>query len=160
MRRLFWLDRLLLVFLLPAWLVCFGLAVRSGVLEPTVWSSIFVETEANAYPAIVMFAPMVDVAGPRIGDRLIRVGEADQRNTNAFRLFADVAEAAYSAPDGLAEIEYERGGVRRVGQIPGVPLRMLAPALPLSPVFMLAGVAILLRAPRSRMARAVFHADR
>jgi hypothetical protein len=98
--RFYPLGRILLVVLTPFWYVCFGFSLRSMVLEPTVFSAILLDWEADEYPIIRMFPPFVDVAahGSQLGDRLIRVRDSDQRWTDPFSLFIALSNAE---ADGL-----------------------------------------------------------
>ena len=82
--------RVLLLVLVPFWLLCFTLAVRSVAshagstpFRVTVWQS------ADEYPEIVQFAPFVAVAeesGLRRGDRIVRIGDEDLRGANGLRV--------------------------------------------------------------------------
>ena len=83
MSRLAPLDRALVLILVPIWVVCFALAVRTQVRGATgAFVGLSVE-DADRYPALTgefshVFHPSDPLAqaGLRAGDRLVRLGDA------------------------------------------------------------------------------------
>lgn len=158
LRRVRRLDRVLLLVGVPIWLVCFGLSVRS-VLKPagalplrvTLWQA------PDAYPEVVRLADFVPVSpsGARVGDLLIRLGETDLRGASGVRFFVRFTEAAQDG--GPVPALVERDGKRIEVAIPPVSFAVLAPMVAVTPIFVAFGIAILLKAPRSEVARGVFH---
>ena len=158
-QRLHKLDRLILIVLVPLWLVCFSFCLRS-VLEPSGFISIFVPVwqAADEYPPALGFGPFVPVEeyGLSTGDRLVEIAGIDIRGFSGPEFFVCFAAAAESHE--LIPIVAERGGERFEVAVPPIRLGILWPMIPLSLSFLTFGIVILLKAPRSNLARAVFHA--
>ena len=160
MRQLRPLYRVLLAVLLPLWAVCMVLHLQVSVsgrmpaltlLEPWV-----VSDGGEAYPVVRGFRPGARVWTEHlaVGDRLLRVGEADLRGVGAVGLLARVLEQA--GPDFRAHITFERAGERRTVELPierePYPWRFLLASIGFAAV----GVLLLLRAPDSGAIRAWF----
>jgi hypothetical protein len=153
-------DRLLLVGLLPLFVLCFSLHVRevlrTGLAQPPVFA--IPGSGSDAYPTVggLRLERGIDWNDLRVGDGLIRVGDVDLRGVGYASFDAIALEQA-----GLGLVVpliFERGGERRELQ-----LRMSQYAQPWFRVpfllsFVLVGLLILLRAPGSRQAQAVFAA--
>lgn len=152
------IDRLLLLGLLPLFVLCFSLHVRevlrTGLAQPPVFA--IPGIDSDAYPTVggLRLERGIDWNDLRVGDRLIRIGDVDLRGVGYAGFDAITLEQA-----GLGLIVpliFERGGERHVLQ-----LRMSQYAQPWFRVpfllsFVLVGLLILLRAPGSRQAQAVF----
>ena len=160
MSRLRALDKALLATLIPLWVVCFVLTARS-VVRPTGLSSVYVSApdSPQEHPTLVGFRPWMrgEESGLRIGDRLLRLGAADLRGVGPLGFFARVSEEA--RPDRHVSVVYERAGQRAEVSLPVGPYAIFIwPFLPISLVFALTGVFLLLRAPPSAMSRSFFQA--
>jgi hypothetical protein len=112
------LDKLLLAVLLPIWVVCFGLGLRS-LTHPMLVPPISVRaTEADGYPILIDITPWGDSeTGLQRGDRLIRLGDTDLRGVDPLGFYARfVAQARYGHP--LPKVTYEREGERGETHLP------------------------------------------
>ena len=95
MRRIEAVDKALLAILVPIWAVCFLLSARS-VFEHRAYSSVYVSAPENgsAYPTLSAFEVDGQASGLRVGDRLLRVGEADLRGVGPLGFFLRFSEHA------------------------------------------------------------------
>ena len=159
LRRLHTLDRLLVLVLVPVWLACFALSIRAMLrpagdtsLRVTAWPS------ADVYPEVVTLAPFVPVeeAGVRPGDRLVRMAGEDMRGVGGLSFYERFLSAAWSSERVPAVAEREGHSFETT--IATVGWAVFAPLVAIAPIFAVFGIAILLKAPRSGVARATFHA--
>ncbi len=160
MRRLATLDRVLLVTLVPLWTAVFALHVRqivlTGLAEPPVYA--WESRAPDGYPTVGAYRPQLHGmnTGLEIGDRLIRVGQADLRGAGYLRFYAATlaeTDAALRVP-----LVFERHGEQRT-----LMLDMRRPAIAWYWIPALLGTAItailvLLRAPDVQQARLFFAA--
>jgi class 3 adenylate cyclase len=159
LRRLHAVDRLLLLVLVPVWLACFALSVRA-ILRPAGATSFRVTAwpAESSYPEVVALAPFVavDVVGVRPGDRLVRMAGEDMRGVGGLGFYARFLSAAWSRERVPAEVE--RGEHAFETTLASVSWAVFAPLVAVAPLFAFFGVAILLKAPRSGLARATCQA--
>ncbi|MDJ0866278.1 MAG: adenylate/guanylate cyclase domain-containing protein [Myxococcota bacterium] len=158
MRRLAPADRLLLLVLLPLWGAAFVLHVgeirRTGAVQVPVFAA--PPRGDDPYPRVGGFRLERQSAGTglEVGDRLLRVGDADLRGAGYFRFDAITFDEAGEALE--APLVFERAGERRETR-----LRLRVSAAPWARVplsLALAGIAVLvlLRAPGTRASRFFF----
>ena len=158
-KRLRRLDRVLMLALLPVWLLCLGLHVYQATHGRVAFTNWLVSPprQPDGYPTLRSFAPMFE-AEPgdlRVGDRLIRIGEADLRGVGRLGYFARALE---QADDRLhVTVRFVRAGelgeaTMKLAPLP-VPWWWVVP-FPLAAAAI--GVLVLIRAPRSRASRALF----
>ena len=130
MKRLTPLDRALVLILVPLWVVCFALGVRTQLRGGGfVGVGLSVE-DADHYPALTGeysgFAHQSDplaAAGLRAGDILIRVGEADLRGVSTTIGFG-FRSAEEAGRDLSVQLVFERDGERRETSLDLVPLSL------------------------------------
>ena len=84
MSRLTPLDRALVLILVPLWVVCFALGVRTQVRGATIAFVGLSIQDAESYPTLTGYigesvhsSDLLAESGLRAGDRLIRLGDAD-----------------------------------------------------------------------------------
>lgn len=91
MRRLALLDAVLLAFVLPLWLAALGLHLRQVAAGRLAFVGIYAAAadDPGGYPTVSGFWPGVEPPspGPAIGDRLLRVGDADLKGVGALGFF-------------------------------------------------------------------------
>ena len=100
MNRLAPLDKALVLILVPLWVVCFALSVRTQVQgQGIAFLGLSVE-DADSYPVLTgQFSNLypwdpLDRAGLHSGDRVVRVGDTDLRGVgNALRPSAQLLPA-------------------------------------------------------------------
>ena len=100
MSRLRPLDRALILILVPIWVACFALSVRSVVRgdgRPVV--GISAPVDAESYPTATgrvypLARSSFEASGLRRGDRLIRMGDVDLRGVAPLRFAALSSEQA------------------------------------------------------------------
>ena len=163
LRRLAPLDRALVLVLVPLWVVCFGLAVRTqmwgGPLPP------FLELRAESaesYPVLTgAYAQNVHpsdplaAAGLRPGDRLLRVGDLDLRGvgTAGFGPRAlDEAGRALHVP-----LVFERDGQRLETSLALSPVSNVLPVVATSFTLAASALFLLFRARPTRTVLAWFY---
>lgn len=160
MRRLGLIDKWLLGTLLPIWLICFTLHVRqvarTGLALPPVFAA--PARGADDYPHVGGLRPGTFISDPglQVGDRLLRVGDADLRGVGYIGFYA--AALAQSGTHLSVPVEFERAGQRALIALPlsRAPLPWFrVPAL-LAIVFTC--ILVLLRAAPSSHARLFFAA--
>ncbi|MDH3213388.1 MAG: hypothetical protein OEM05_12970 [Myxococcales bacterium] len=163
MGRLEPLDKALVVILVPLWVVCFALSVRTqidggGVVAGGLGLSV---EDAESYPALTgEFSTLypsnpLEKAGLRPGDVLVRVGGTDLRGvgTTGFQGYARAeAGRGLSVP-----VVYERDGKRREASLALSPVSILRYWLPTSFAFAASALFLLLRAGPTPVVRAYFH---
>jgi class 3 adenylate cyclase len=112
----------------------------------------------DEYPRVVQLAPFIppDAFGDvRRDDRLIEVGSTHMRGAQGLEAVAAFRRASWDRDE--VPIVVERDGRRSTVGVRPVFLSLLAPLMVTSPIFVAFAVLILLKAPRSRPARAIFH---
>ncbi len=156
-RRLRPLDKMLLATLLPIWAACFALSVRSAVLDvglpPVLVSG---HGGSDAYPTIGGFIPGMrgEVLGLRLGDQLLRLGDADLRGVGNLEFLALAArheDLARPVP-----VVFERAGMRGETLLPLQSYAGNWPLLVVSLVFASAGSFLLLRSHRAPLMSRLF----
>jgi class 3 adenylate cyclase len=116
--RLAPLDKVLVLILVPLWAICFGLGVRAQVRGGGVaFVGLSVE-DAESYPALtgefdvtVHSSDPLAEAGLRVGDRLVRLGDADLLGVGTVGFAARTLDEA--GRDRSVPLVFERNGVRR-----------------------------------------------
>ncbi|MDJ0869086.1 MAG: hypothetical protein QNK03_23460, partial [Myxococcota bacterium] len=158
--RLAPLDKALLLILVPLWLVCFGLAVRSQV-EGGGFIVLGVSlADSASYPMLtghyyrLHSSNPLELAGLRAGDRLMRLGDADLRGVGGFGFFLHAIREAGRDPD--ATLVYERAGEERETRLPLFSMSETRPRVAASLGFA-AVLFLLLRARPTPTVRASFH---
>ena len=124
MRRLAPLNRALVAILVPLWLVCFGLSIKTqlhGGQFPRLALSV---EDGASYPAVTGVFFFTDPqglenAGLRRSDLLVRVGRADLRGVGALGFAGRAIEEAGRDPS--VALVYERGGERRETSFARIP---------------------------------------
>jgi class 3 adenylate cyclase len=116
--RLAPLDRTLVLILVPLWLVCFGLGVRTQMLGLGVVQLVVSVEDAESYPTLtgeysgfVHRSSPLAAAGLRAGDRLIRLGDADLRGVETGGFVIRSVEQSAGDKRHLPLV-YERDGVQ------------------------------------------------
>jgi class 3 adenylate cyclase len=160
-RRLQPLDAVLLVVLVPLWLGCFALHVNEVARGRLAWVPVFVSPpeDTDGYPTVRAFWPGTgaEASGLVIGDRLIRVGEADLRGAGPIGFVAWVYEEV--GQDLRLSVAFVRAGERGEAWLSLHPVSFPWRILPLILGLAVTGVLAFLRAPGSRPARAYFLAS-
>ena len=145
--------------LLPLWLLCLALHVYQATHDRVAWSDWLVSPPQHPddYPTLRSFAPMFggEPGDLRVGDQLIRIGEADLRGVGRLGYFARALE---QSDDQLrVTVRFVRAGE------PGEATMRLTPmpvpwwwVLPFPLATAAIGVLVLIRAPRSRASRPFF----
>lgn len=162
MSRLASLDKALIALLVPLWLVCFALSVRSqvrGDMRPAI--GVAAPTDTEGYPrATGSVYPTArspfEASGLRGGDRLVRMGNVDLRGLDPLRFYALSSEQAIGGR--RVPLVVERDSERIETFLPMAPLSLYLGVLASSFFFVAGSLILLLRAPRSPVIRAWFHA--
>lgn len=161
MRRLRSLDVAFIVILVPLWGVCFGLHVNQLVHDRLAWIPIYVSMPENveSYPTVRGFWPRTEAeaSGLLVGDRLIRLGEADLLGVGPIGFVARAYEQARS--DLEVPLVFEREGKHGEVSLSLIPLAFPWRILPLTLGFVITSTLILFRVPDSRSARMFFLAS-
>ena len=116
MSRLAPLDKALVLILVPIWLICFGLGVRTQVLGAAFVQVALSVEDADSYPALTgEFSPVhpfdpLAAAGLRSGDRLIQLGNADLLGVGTLGFSARTVDEA--GRDLSVPLVFERNGER------------------------------------------------
>ncbi len=158
MRRLQPIDRLLLVTLLPLWMAAFTLHVgeiqRTGLAQVPVYAS--PTWHGERYPTVGGFRLERDTSGTglEVGDRMLRIGDADLRGVGYFGFDAIAFDQAGEA--GEAALELERDGVLRTIALALRPSATPWARVPFSLAYMLIALVVLLRAPATSATRFFF----
>ena len=127
--RLAPLDKALVLILVPLWMMCFGLGVRTQVRGGGLSAFDISVEDAASYPVLrgsqgVGWSHLAE-AGLRPGDLLVTVGAADLRGvgTLSFRLHA----REEAGPDLHVPLVFERNGERRETSLALVPVAIFEP---------------------------------
>jgi len=154
LRSLGAIDRVLVLTLLPIWAFWFALYLnnlargRDGVLR--IWVS--APQTPDGYPIVLGFRN--DLAGLQVGDRLLRIGQADLRRVWPVgfiaRLYVE-ADAAHNV-----SLTFLRDGHRRDALLPlsHTPFPWVPAVVTIS--FVGTGLMLLLRKPNSQLTRGAF----
>ena len=141
-----------LLLLVPLWLLCFGLAVQSAVVETGYPSLLLTRAaEPGGHPTVSGLVAGAGGSELLVGDRVLSVAGEDLAGRGHVALYG-VFHAA--EPGTRLPVRYERQGTVAEGSVPVRSYRMYWPRLPASLVFALAAALLTLRMPRSRMVRA------
>jgi hypothetical protein len=137
----------------------FGLSVASQFRHPG-YTSVFVASpaEPNGYPTLTSFRPWLEgrQSGLRVGDRLLRVGDADLRGLGPYGFYVRVAEQ--DARDRQLPVVFERAGERGETSLPVGSYAIFWPFLIPSLAFAITTWLLLFRARPSPMVHAFAHA--
>jgi class 3 adenylate cyclase len=151
-------DKALLVGLVGLWAACFALSLRSAVVGAG-FPPVLVSAAAGAedHPVVSGFSlPSGRESGLRVGDRLLRLGNADLRGVGLVGFFARAAEQA--GPERVVSVAFERAGERGETSLRLGSYALTWPLLLVSVAFAASGVVLLLRALPSPLVRAWFEA--
>ncbi|MCZ6782917.1 MAG: hypothetical protein O7G30_06370, partial [Proteobacteria bacterium] len=163
MRRLAPLDKALVLILVPLWVVCFTLSVRTQVRGGGWLLGVGLSVEdSESYPALsgqfsrlVYSSDPLAEAGLRAGDRLIRLGDADLLGLGT------VGFIALSAEQGRRDLPFplifERDGKRLETSLGPASLRFNLPGTIFSFAFAVSAIFLLLRGRPTPMVRAYFY---
>ena len=162
MSRLAPLDKALVLILVPIWVICFALGVRTAIQGGAEHPLLGLSVEgADRYPALTgQFAFIGDSSlaqsGLRPGDRLVRVGDADLRGVGTLGFAWRSLEEAGREHNVL--VVFERDG-ERLETFLGLNSRGAARRPLLAAAFALAASALflLLRAQPTSTVRAYFY---
>jgi len=153
------IDRALGTALLAIWVLFFGLSIASQFRHPG-YTSVFVASpsDPNTYPTLTSFRPWLEGrhSGLRIGDRLLRVGDAELRGVGPYGFYVRVAEQ--NARDRQLPVVFERAGVRGETSLPVGSYAIFWPFLLPSLAFAVTAWLLLFRARPSPMVHAFAHA--
>ena len=157
MRRLQPFDIALLVLFVPLWLFCFALYVYDIANVRLARIPLLVHAPASPedYPTLQAFWPGTGAEhlGFAIGDRFIRVGEADLRGVGPFGFTARMYEQAVHLQ---TPVVFSRDGVIDTRIVMLQPFAFPWRTLALTLGFAVTAVAVLIRRPGVRVARAFF----
>ncbi|MDH3458236.1 MAG: PDZ domain-containing protein, partial [Gemmatimonadota bacterium] len=163
MSRLAPLDKALVLILVPLWVVCFSLGVRTQLRGGAVAMVGLSVEDADSYPALTGVYgrnihpsdPLVQ-AGLRAGDRLVQMGNADLRGVGTLgfigRTLDESGREALSVP-----LVFERDDERRETSLALVPVSIFGPPLTGSFALAVSALFLLLRARPTPTVRAWFY---
>ncbi len=162
MSRLSPLDKALVLILVPLWVICFGLGVRTQVRGGAFAQVALSVEDADRYPALTgEFSPTVHPSDPlaeaglRSGDRLIRLGEADLLGVGTLGFSARTIEEA--GRDLSVPLVFERNGERFETSLALVPVSIRRPGLAVSFALAASALFLLLRGRPTPAVRAYFY---
>lgn len=151
-------DRALLATLLPLCCFVYGLHLWSVLTRDLASNSIYAAPASaeDAYPTVGGFYPESREAGIAFerGDRLIRVGDRDLSGVGYAEFDGLLLER--TGPARWVEVEYERGGERRVGELRAIPYPLPWHRTPMIVSLFCVGLVVMLRGRDRRQARLVF----
>ncbi len=153
-----WVDRLLLVTLVPVFLVCLGLHVRevrrTGMAAPPVFAS--PPPNAQEYPTVGGLRPERGASWNdlQVGDRLIQVGDSDLRGAGYMGFEAITMEEAGTSLAAL--LVYERNGERRTTTLRLLQYERPWHRIPVILALAISCMIVLLRSPGQPQARLYF----
>jgi len=137
------------------WLLCFALQFQT-VVRGQAFSSVNVAAPATPddYPSVTGLVPYVgaEESGLLVGDRLLRVGEADLRGVSPLGVWLSAAEEG--GTNTSVRVVFERGSERRTTDLPLGSAVLFWSFLPLSVVFVATASLLYLRSYQSESARA------
>jgi hypothetical protein len=160
--RLAPLDKALVLILVPLWVVCFALGVRTQ-LRGGAFAAVGLSVEdAESYPvltgefdtAIHRSDPLAE-AGLRVGDRLVRLGDADLLGVGAVGFAARTLSEA--GRDRSVPLVFERNGERRETSLALVPVSIFGPTLANSLALVASALFLLFRGRPTPTVRAWFY---
>jgi len=159
--RLGTLDKLLVLILVPLWLVCFSLTLRTQIrgggfamLELSIAGPDSYPVLTGGFSSIVHRSDPLAAAGLHAGDRLVRVGNADLVGVNNLAFSAYTLEEA--GPDLRVPLVFERSGERRTASLSLVSVSIFGPGAASSLAFVLSALFLLFRAQPTPTVRAYF----
>ncbi|MEE8474747.1 MAG: hypothetical protein V3T01_05310, partial [Myxococcota bacterium] len=160
MNRLTPLDKALVLILVPLWVVCFAVSVRTQ-LRGGGFATFAVSVEdAESYPTVqgdTMLGPKrLAATGLRTGDRLIQLGDADLRGVGTLALHA-LRTGDGSGP-ARAPLIFERDGERRETSLSLAPVSGIRPVLAVSLAFAASALWLILRSGSTPTLSAYFPA--
>jgi class 3 adenylate cyclase len=161
--RLSPLDRVLIIVLVPLWLVCFGLALRTQLQDQGVAPVELRVADADSYPVLTgsfltelyLETNPLETAGLRAGDRLVRAGSADLRGVGSIGFNARALRHAEGAQS--VAVVFERDGVQHETSLPLASMSFSRPQLPSALSVVVAGLFLILRARPTSTVRAYFY---
>ncbi|MBW2236398.1 MAG: hypothetical protein JRG85_13495 [Deltaproteobacteria bacterium] len=163
MSRLTPLDRVLVLILVPIWVVCFALGVRTQVRGGgyTVGLGLSVE-DADHYPELTgefsrllhRSDPLAE-AGLRAGDRLVRLGDTDLRGVGTLGLVTRTVDETRG--DLSVPLVFERDGERFETALAVPPVFFIRPIVATSFALALSALFLLLRGRPTPTVRAYFY---
>jgi hypothetical protein len=161
--RLAPLDNTLVLILVPIWVVCFALGVRTQVRGGGYCAAVGLSVEnADRYPALTgEFSRLVHrsdplaAAGLRAGDRLIRLGDADLRGVGTLGFTTRTVDEARR--DLSVPLVFERDGERFETSLPLPPVSILRPIVAASFALAVSALFLLLRGRPTPTVRAYFY---
>ena len=157
MQRLRPLDIALLAIFVPLWLLCFALYLSDIANARLARIPLLVNAPASPedYPTLQAFWPGTGAEhlGFAIGDRIIRVGEADLRGVGPFGFTARMYEQAVYLQ---TPVVFSHDGVIDTRVVTLQPFAFPWRTLALTLGFAVTAVAVLIRRPGVRVARAFF----
>jgi len=158
--RLAPLDKALVLILVPLWVICFGLGIRTQ-LRGTTAAMVGLSVEgAGSYPALtgdfsraVHGSDPLAAAGLRAGDRLVRVGDIDLLGVDT----AGFTARSLELPELSAPVVFERHGERRETSLELPTVSSWRPLLATSLAFAASALFLLLRGRPTPTVRAQFY---
>jgi len=157
-RRLRPLDAAVVLLLVPLWAVSFGLHLKEMLAGRLAWVPVFVSLAGgkDSYPSVSEFRSGARSGDPglAVGDRLIRVGEAELRGVGPIGFAARVY--AEAGPDLTVRTTYERAGVPGTAKVALIPMQHPWGIAPLVCVLAITGLLVFLRLPQVPIGRAFF----
>jgi class 3 adenylate cyclase len=152
------LDKALVLILVPLWVVCFALGVRTQLRGTTAAHLGLSVADAGTYPvltgefsSITHASDPLAAAGLRAGDRLIRLGDADLLGVSTRGFCARSLDAPERAP-----LVFERDGQRHETTLELASTATWRPLLATSFAFAVSALFLLLRARPTPAVRAYF----
>jgi hypothetical protein len=155
-------DKALVLILVPLWVVCFALGVRTQVRGGGVASIVLTVEDADHYPVLTgEFDPVVHESDPlaeaglRAGDRLIQVGDADLRGVGTLGFV--VRSADEGGRDLSVPLVFERNGERRETALDLASVSIFRPLLANALALVASALFLLLRGRPTPTVRAWFY---
>ena len=159
LRRLAPLDKALVLVLVPLWVVCFALGVRSQIRGGGAATFEVSIEDAESYPTFKgdrMAGPKrLAATGLRAGDRLIQLGDADLRGVGGLGLNTlRMGEGR----EPKVPLIFERDGERRETSLSLMPVSAFRSVLAVSLAFAVSALWLILRGGSTPTLSAYFHA--
>ncbi len=163
MSRLAPFDKALVLILVPIWIACFTLGVRTQLRGGGLAAVVLSVEDAESYPALTGVYghrihpsdPLAE-AGLRAGDRLVRLGDADLRGVGTLGFFGRSLDAG-GRDDLSVPLVFERDGERRETWLTLAPVSVFGPPLAASFALAASALFLLLRARPTPTVRAWFY---